>query len=694
MSPEKSQTMITISPDELPNRAFQLAYFLHRERKIALEIATRALNKLQLAATAQGKRLYYRLTGRPDSRKSRSKVSLGEPHLLQRLVYVESEQYERLKEAAALAAQTNGAAPARQSDLVVFFIKHLVRITTRRNSFYVTLGLSRLLYNYTTAETMDLYNLVIQDPERVHDDYYYRSRKGLLLKELKERFGELVEVAKGVRGEQRWRAAADSSRYAPLARECLHWFTPWETPCAVPETLDPLNDTIDQLSFQGRHPDEEHEVEVSRIHAALHPECFDRLAAANRLARPEEKLELPHFFLADGADDDGDISRTPPNLSADELHIINDLLAQEAMRRKAASNGFLRVMVDGIQLAQINTRTSAVARFEVNDQAEVIEVYSSDEKGALLLATHLLNFVGPETQSFSITTEGGQQISFSIDLRGSEGSETNAQVAVEIKEPAASAAAQRVWASISDFFQASFTGWWKPVAAFSALALLCAGAWWIWSSQSGRNEIVSVAPTPAPTAPVIAPSPNQQTVEGPQREPSPPPKPSRNAATPAPVMAQRKSDTPPRDETFVERSLLPNSNATADPNEIATRGAWNRDAMGKPLKEVRRLHLQLVGGNTSSDEFEKQLRERLGTDQNLKLSDAEQADAALKISVSPASSRAGDSRVIVSVRGVNANGFVVWPASRRGSSWRYVGQPRFVADRIVADLMADIRRAR
>jgi hypothetical protein len=158
-------------------------------------------------------------------------------------------------------------------------------------------------------------------------------------------------------------------------------------------------------------------------------------------------------------------------------------------------------------------------------------------------------------------------------------------------------------------------------------------------------------------------------------------------------MAQRKSDTPPRDETFVERSLLPNSNATADPNEIATRGAWNRDAMGKPLKEVRRLHLQLVGGNTSSDEFEKQLRERLGTDQNLKLSDAEQADAALKISVSPASSRAGDSRVIVSVRGVNANGFVVWPASRRGSSWRYVGQPRFVADRMVTDLMADIRRA-
>src|SRR2546423_12666010 len=134
--------MITISPNELPDRAFQLAWFLHRERKTAIEIATRALNKLQLAATAQGKRLYYRLTGRPDARKARSKVSLGEPHLLQRLIYVESEEYERRKEAAAQNSQTHGGTtPARQWDLVGYFVKHLERITPKRNPFNLTLGL-------------------------------------------------------------------------------------------------------------------------------------------------------------------------------------------------------------------------------------------------------------------------------------------------------------------------------------------------------------------------------------------------------------------------------------------------------------------------------------------------------------------------------------------------------------------------
>src|SRR3989441_8602524 len=93
--PSLSLRMKQKPSDEWLDRAFRLAYFLHGERETAVQIATRAMNKLQLAATAQGKRLYYRLTGRADSRKARSKVSLSQPHLLQRLVYVESEEFER-----------------------------------------------------------------------------------------------------------------------------------------------------------------------------------------------------------------------------------------------------------------------------------------------------------------------------------------------------------------------------------------------------------------------------------------------------------------------------------------------------------------------------------------------------------------------------------------------------------------------
>jgi len=693
---ENREPMSKISPEELPNRAFQLAYFLHCERKTATEIATRALNKLQLAATAQGKRLYYRLTGRADARKARSKVSLGEPHLLQRLVYVESEEYERRKEAAAQDSQAQTAiTPARQTDLVVYFIKHLVRITTKRNSFYVTLGLSRLLYNYTTPETMELYNLVIQDPDRVHDDYYYRSRKGVLLKELEERFGALVEVATGARGEQRWQSGEDASRHAELVRECLIWFTPWATPCVVPEQFDPLSETIDQLNFQGRLPEEEHEVEVNRIHAALHPECFARLAAATRLSAPDERLELPHFFLADDKDDHDQGSRTPPHLSADELRTINGLLAQEATRRKSVAAGFLRVLVDGIQLAEINAEQPAAAQFVVDEGAEIIEVYSADQRGALLLATHLLNFDGSRIHNSSITIEGRQKISFTTNLlRDPAGISDRIEVKVACEETAparvALSAARRGWSFLtgsSTSLAFPSPAWLRPVAAFAVLVLLFAGAWLLWSNRPQRDDIVRNIPTPLPTAaPATSPSP-QRLLETPVNKSTP----GNNEAAP-PVLAQR-STTRERDESFVGRSLLPNSSANTEPDEAGTRGVWNRELMGKPLSEVRRVHLQTMGDTAISEELLTQLRARLTGNSGVRLSEAEQADAALKISIRRTSLRPDDSRVIVIVRALNANGYVVWPSSRRGASWRYVGRPDYVAARVVGDLAKDIARS-
>src|SRR5437870_5768851 len=111
----KQPTMSIVSPDDLLNRAFRLGYFLHGERNVAVQIAARAMNKLELASSAQGRRLYYRLTGRTDARrKARSKVTLSEPHLLQRLVFVESEEYERQKEHDAISPARTGSRSARE----------------------------------------------------------------------------------------------------------------------------------------------------------------------------------------------------------------------------------------------------------------------------------------------------------------------------------------------------------------------------------------------------------------------------------------------------------------------------------------------------------------------------------------------------------------------------------------------------
>lgn len=722
--------MNSVSPDDLLNRAFRLGYFLHGERNVAVQIAVRAMNKLQLAATAQGKRLYYRLTGRADTRrKARSKVTLSEPHLLQRLVFVESEEYERQKERAATTQAGADDQPARESDLVIYFVKHLVRITTKRNSFYVTLGLSRLLYNYTTAETMELYNLIVQDPERVHDDYYYRSRKGVLLKEMKERFGALVCVVKGARGEERWQACEKRARHAELVRESLQWFMPWATPCVVPERFDPLTDTIAELNFTGRHPDEEHEVEVNRIHAALHPDCYARLTTANGFDAPDERLELPHFFFSAGPDDPDatQTPRKPPPLSDAESRVINELLAQEAVRRKAAAVGLLRVMVDGVEQAQVDASRERAVQFFVSEGAEVIEVYSADENGALLLATHLLNFNDSAVQPSRITLEGGQRISFTVRVqRDADGAQaTGAQVTIAYEEAARAAAAslRNLWTSVATSARGLTEGpraWWKPAAVMATLALLLVGAWWLWSARQGlQPEVVQNKPTPAPTvAPQVTPrqevmptpppdsntpprEPGREPRNERERRPTAPPERApqiNNEPAPAPQLVKvspERRNPPARDETFVQRTIVPDANpgprTRQEKNDV--RGGWDREVMGKPLDEVKRVYIEAADDDALSQGLRAQLRARLSEAGNVQFAEGEQADAALKISVRPSAANPDDRRAVAIVRAVNATGYVVWPASGRGSSWRYIGRADAVAARIVADLTKAISRA-
>src|SRR6185369_2572400 len=293
-----------VSTEQVLNKAYRLAYFLHQDKGTAIRIVAAATLKLNVAMAVQSKRLYYIPVGRfsrGESRRTdgiRNKALFSDLHLLQRLLYVESEPYERQKEhAAAQVAPSDVHAvgdPASEEDLLVYFIKHLVRITTKRNSFYVTLGVSRLLHSYSTLETMEIYNAVIGEPERVKDDYYYRSRKAVLMHEMYQRFGQLIRARRQQRGEERFETQPGSSELRSLVRECLRLFTPWDTQCHVPRDFDPLKSVIAALTSKSSA--DENEVEVNRIHAVLHPDCFEKLVAAFSYSPPEKRVELPRFF--------------------------------------------------------------------------------------------------------------------------------------------------------------------------------------------------------------------------------------------------------------------------------------------------------------------------------------------------------------------------------------------------------------
>ncbi|MEK7833032.1 MAG: hypothetical protein AAB401_18225, partial [Acidobacteriota bacterium] len=208
-------------------RAYQLAFFILGNQEASEQIAVEAVDRLQMAVVTQDRRYYYIPQGssRQLSRASgaRSKVTFSELHLLQRLIFDETEPREKEQEYAEFDDR----------QLLIHFLKHLVRITIKRNSFYVSLGVTRLLHHYSITEAISLHSIVMQNPSRAKDNYYWRSRKGQLLQEMKSRFSDVLMLTRGAYGEERFIPRPNQDRYADFVTHCLETFMPWETDCPL-----------------------------------------------------------------------------------------------------------------------------------------------------------------------------------------------------------------------------------------------------------------------------------------------------------------------------------------------------------------------------------------------------------------------------------------------------------------------------
>jgi len=622
-----------VSTEQVLNKAYRLAYFLHQDKGIATGIVAAATLKLNVAMAVQSKRLYYVPVGRfsrGESRRTdgiRNKTLFSDLHLLQRLVYIESEPYERQKERAAQVAPPGVRAvghPASEEDLLVYFIKHLVRITTKRNAFYVTLGVSRLLHSYSTLETMEIYNAVIGEPERVKDDYYYRSRKAVLMHEMYERFGQLIRACRQRRGEERFETQQGSSELRSLVRECLRLFTPWDTQCSVPRDFDPLKSVIAALTSKSSA--DENEVEVNRIHAILHPECFERLVAAFGYGPPADRMELPRFFFNQEDDQSPPRQRSAPaDLSAEELAELHHMLDEQAGRRRHSSPGaVIRIMVDGVERARLNPAEQSSISFSAEEDAEIIEVKSTDASGDLLLATHVLTSFGKDAPIVSsIRLEGGQDLSLRITRSGTE-----LLVQFGYRETNLRRAA-RLWWQRFNLRRRREQGprllWAGAVVSVIVVCLMGYLAY-VRLRSPVQTDIVQ---TPSPTPELLAQVNNQ--INAPKQAP---PK-----TSPSVRPAKRdKPTTQTREEDVGDATR----SGTAVPNLT--------------LREVKKIYVESRGDN----ELRSNLVESLNSSGVVSATtNADEADAALKIVVS----KTGMSAVLV-----NARGTILWRSTHRNSS--------------------------
>jgi hypothetical protein len=704
----------TISSEEVLNKAYRLAYFLHQDKGTAIRIVADATLKLNVAMAVQSKRLYYIPVGRfsrGESRRTdgiRNKTLFSDLHLLQRLIYGESEPYEHQKERVAMAGSPGICAdcvPASEEDLLVYFIKHLVRITTKRNAFYVTLGVSRLLHSYSTLETMEIYNAVIGEPERVKDDYYYRSRKGVLMQEMFRRFGDLIRTCRQQRGEERFETQQGSSEQRSLVRECLRLFTPWDTQCTVPRDFNPFKSVI--ASLTSRSIADENEVEVNRIHAILHPDCFERLIAAFGYRPPEERMELPRFFTKETNDQSPPGQRSAPTeLSTEELAEINNMLDEQAgRRRRSVPTAVIRIMVDGIERGTLNPAERSSISFRVEEDAEIIEVKTTDPRGDLLLATHLLTSLGKDEEDATIVSsirlEGGQELSLSItrtpiDVNGGSDfvvmfgyRETNPRRAVSL------------WWQRRQFRLSSEQGprsVWVGTSAIVAVGVLVVcltgylGYLRLTSRQTnGPAQLSSM--TPPGQSGSIPDSPGSKAIDPADtgiptrvnngiKEAK---RPELNQATSQSARrAKRDQSTAvkaPSSPGADTRTLPGNEDVAAD---VTRSGNVVADLK---LKEVKKLYIQMRG-DTASNQLRSNLVASLDSSGVVAVAtDADDADASLKIVFSPTND--GGTQ-IESALLVNARGTVLWQKAGR----RYSGETGKVLSKIVKDLISEIRQAR
>ncbi len=383
------------SMEDLFRRGFRLAYFLLHDRPLAIRVVLQAVNKLNARCRQESKRTYWR-----DKylKRGATKISRADSDTLQWLIYFESEAYEKEQE-------LRGEFTIK--DLIIRYIKSLIQTTTGMSSFYVAIGLHRLLHNYSTSDVQRVYELVT---ERFLGADEYRRAKRLLMNKLVCRFGNLLRTVTVSHGEVRFDLVEDQGRWVNLVRECLTEFVPWSTSrqCLVPATYDVGSAILPGLlSGNGHGAESPDTVEMNRCHAFIDPVCYSRLVKGLGFDSPEKRLAVPRFFMAareNGGDDVSQQPPRPPDLTSLENASIQSILASESARRRRVAPRMLKLLIDGNVQASFTLRDGSLARLPVHKTARLIEIWTEDERGELLLNTHLIRHTESQEVAPSTST--------------------------------------------------------------------------------------------------------------------------------------------------------------------------------------------------------------------------------------------------------------------------------------------------
>lgn len=419
--------------------AFELAYFIHASKEVAFFVAEDALDSLASTLCHQEKnrkppaRLQGFLKWGERARPVRKTARLDEQQMLQWLVYKHSETWERKTE------EGKGLYLPTEEDMVVRYVAHLVFLTTRSGSFYVTLAVGSLLHQFNRRSTRLFYDVLTQsDSARMKDTSYIGKQRLELLEKVSRRFGEMIRTVGGPGDEKQFHMQETSPRLNELVRESLQRFTPWGTACVVGPRFEVTDIPGLYLSEEGVEAEEL--IELNRMHTVLDPVCFSRFAGGLSgyiktlpdtdqdkscdYDRLEERLRVPSFSSPPGRTPRGD-RFAPPGLGDEDYIRLERTLEARAHRRRNFTPKRIAIYVDDVLTCSFDPEKTKRVRQMIG--AGVVEVRGRDEAGELILATLPASYGEDDRapRGGTIVHPGGQKITIRLTPAGDAGGATN-----------------------------------------------------------------------------------------------------------------------------------------------------------------------------------------------------------------------------------------------------------------------------
>ena len=392
---------MTFSDSDLQN-GFRLVHCLHPDRAVAICVLLDSCEQALLLQNNQRRRHGYRLHT-PDE------------GCLQNSIYLVSEEWEKDQESEAPKKEPFYK-PTR-TDLIVRYVKALVKESIDRQSHYAAVAITCLLYRYAPHKVSQL------SEDRFKSENIRRVKRRMS-DLLKVRFAA-VDGFHNANGNLPFEKP--NARQRSLIEASLSTLAPWTT---CPGTSMKQSARLLETYFAATSE----KTEWERLHVLFDLECGglptlvkehnSMFSKGNkmRLEDPEKMLGCPKFDDdSDGAsDEDGEPPDpsdrfNPPPLTRDEIATIRHSLEKNKRRREKYKQQTLRVVVDGREVATLTPGVST--SMVIPATSSRIDVFGQDEDGELRLAVFpLTSLDGDNKFDHQISVDDDHKIDLSLVL--------------------------------------------------------------------------------------------------------------------------------------------------------------------------------------------------------------------------------------------------------------------------------------